>query len=125
VLLAGFTAEEASAVQAFLAGLGATGHRMVCCTAEMLGQTLEVALTTEPAAPPLGPEKLPRVAVLSGLPDAQLGAALDRWRETGLPRPIFACATPTSLGFTVKRLLGDLWREHQMMTASGPPAPPR
>ena len=124
LLLAGFSPDEALAVRALLGDLGAPGHRVVCCTGALLAQTLEAALTSAPADAPLAPSMLPRVAVLSGLTDARIGATLDRWSETGLPRPIFACATPTSLGFTVKRLLGDLWREHQALTGGGPPPTP-
>jgi hypothetical protein len=124
VLLAGFAEAEVAAVRSLLVAIGAPEHRVLRCTASALEQTVEQALGVDPGEDPLPAEKLPRVLLLSGLPDPRVHAALDHWAGIGLPRPLFACATPSNLAFTVKRLLGDLWREHRALSAT-PPRPPR
>jgi hypothetical protein len=115
VLLSGFAEPEAERVLTLLAEVGAKDHRVLRCASEMLDRRLTEALSGAPGDP-LPAEALPRVVILSGLPDAGINAVVDRWADTGLPRPLFACATPSSLELTVKRLLSDLLREHRALS---------
>lgn len=116
LLLCGYSSEESQTVSSFLKTLEASEHRVVLCTEPMLAQTLEQALTRTEEVPPVPPDKLPRVIVLSGMSGAQVRLFLDQYASTQLPRPIFATVTPSNLGFTVRDLLIDLLKEHRAMT---------
>ena len=115
VLLCGFEPEADAAVAALLERVGAGEHRVRPCTVLMVGQTLEEALDAPAGGDRAPADALPRVLVLSGLTGSAIHAFLDRFGETGLPRPIFASATPTSLGFAVRDLLRDLLAEQNAM----------
>ena len=113
VLLCGFAGEEGRRLQQLLGELGMAEHQVVCCTTTMGTWTIEAALGGDDGGTllPVGP--VPRVALLSGLTDGQVERVLDGYGSTGLPRPIFAVATPANLGFTVIELLEDLMAERQ------------
>ena len=115
VLLLGFERDEASIIGRLLHGLGAGGHRVVCCTTTMGALTVGEALAGDDGGRLLPVGKVPRVALLSGLTDKQVGEVLDRYGATGLPRPIFAVATQANLEFTVVQLLEDLLAEREAM----------
>ena len=115
LLLCGFSADEAQTVASFLGTIGFLDHRVVLCTEPMLSKSLGEALTTTDDDPPVQPDQLPRVIVLSGLTGTQVRVFLDRFSSTQLPRPIFAAVTPSNLSFTVRELLIELLKEHQAM----------
>ena len=114
-LLCGFSADEVPAIRALLGSIGAGEHRTLLCSDIMLSQKLREALKAEEALPPLPPDKLPRVMVLSGLPGDRVRDLLAGYKTTGLPRPIFAVTTASNLDFTVRELLVDLLREQRAM----------
>jgi hypothetical protein len=115
VLLIGFERDEGSTIAGLIRELGASDHRVVCCTTTMGASTVGEALAGDDGGTLLPVGKVPRVALLSGLSDKQVGEALDRYKTTGLPRPIFAVATEANLEFTVVQLLEDLMAERQAM----------
>jgi hypothetical protein len=117
LLLCGFSLEESQTVSTFLETIDASEHRVVLCTEPMLAQPLGEALTTTEESPPVPPDQLPRVIVLSGMTGARVRIFLDRYASTELPRPIFATATPSNLNFTVRDLLIELLQEHRAMKA--------
>ena len=113
LLLCGFERDEGARLGELLHSIGATDHRVVCCTTTMGTWPVSRALTGADDGVLLPVGKVPRIALLSGLNDKQVGEALDRYASTGLPRPIFAVATATNLAFTVVQLLEDLLAERQ------------
>jgi hypothetical protein len=117
LLLCGFSLEESRTVSSFLGTIDASEHRVVLCTEPMLVQSLGEALTTTEESPPVPPDQLPRVMVLSGMTGAQVRVFLDQYASTQLPRPIFATVTPSNLNFTVRDLLIELLEEHRAMAA--------
>lgn len=117
VFLCGYSIEESSRIASLLERIDAPGHRVILCTEPMLGQRLGEALEATEEAPPVPPEKLPRVLVASGLAGPQIRTLLDAYASTQLPRPIFAAVTPSNLAFTVRDLLVELLQEHRAMTA--------
>ena len=117
LLLCGFSLEESRTLSAYLGTIDSSEHRVVLCTEPMLTQALGQALTTTEEVPPVPPDKLPRVIVLSGMTGAQVRVFLDQYSSTQLSRPIFATATPSNLNFTVRDLLVELLQEHRAMTA--------
>jgi hypothetical protein len=125
LLLGGFDPEALPAVQALLAEVGATGHRVLLVSRDMLGGTLGAALSTEMPGDPLPAEALPRVAILSGLSGRQIHAIIDSWPVTGLWRPIWASTTPTNLGFGLRDLFRELLAEQRALEARGKDEPPR
>ncbi len=116
LLVCGFSPEESRTVSSFLGTIDAPEHRVVLCTEPMLAQSLGEALTTTEESPPVPPNKLPRVIVLSGMTGVQVRVFLDQYASTQLPRPIFATVTPSNLDFTVRDLLIDLLQEHRAMS---------
>lgn len=115
VLLAGYGPEADAPVVALLTAAGALGHRVLRVTREMLQGTLAMALGDPGGGAALGAAELPRVAILSGLSGRQLHAVIDGWRETGLPRPIWASTTPNNLTFGLRDLLKELLAEQRAM----------
>jgi len=59
--------------------------------------------------------ELPRALVMSGLTERQLHALMDSYRQSGLPRPLWASVTPTSADWTIKYLLVELLKEREAM----------
>ena len=116
VLLCGFSKESEPAFREVLEALGATEHRLVYCSPNMLEGTVEQALTVGADDDPAPPEALPQVVLLSGLSSAQIQGFLHEYRARGLPATIFASSTPTNLTFTVKGLLRELLREQREMS---------
>lgn len=116
LLMCGHSSEESRTVSSFLGAISASEHRVVLCTEPMLAQSLGDALATTEESPPVPPDKLPRVIVLSGMTGAQVRVFLDRYASTLLPRPIFATVTPSNLSLTVRDLLVELLQEHRAMT---------
>jgi hypothetical protein len=114
-LLCGFERREATLLAALLHEIGGTDHGTVCCTTTMGSWSVARALGGDDGGTLLPVGKVPRVALLSGLTDKQVGEFLDRYGATGLPRPIFAVATPVNLELTVVQLLEDLMAERQAM----------
>ena len=116
LLMCGHSSEESRTVSSFLGAISASEHRVVLCTEPMVAQSLGEALATTEESPPVPPDKLPRVIVLSGMTGAQVRVFLDQYASTLLPRPIFATVTPSNLSFTVRDLLVELLQEHRAMT---------
>jgi hypothetical protein len=115
LLVCGYSPEESGIVSSLLGRIDASEHRVVLCTEPMLAQSLGEALTTTEEFPPVLPDKLPRVIVLSGMTGAQVRCFLEQYSSTQLPRPILAAVTPSNLSLTVRDLLVDLLKEHRAM----------
>jgi len=115
VLLCGYSPEDAKEVEALLDRIGEGDASVRLCTEAMLTSSLKNALESGSKEPPVAPDRLPRVMVLSGLTDARIRAILKDFAGTGLSRPIFCAATPENLTFTVRQLLRELMAEHIAM----------
>jgi hypothetical protein len=115
VLVCGHSPDDAAKVGGLLLALGIQDAAVRLVTPAMIGMTLADALDAETDEAPVPPDRLPPVLVLAGLSGQEVGAFLDGFAVTGLPRPIFAGVTPTNLGMTVRALLVDLLAEHRAM----------
>jgi hypothetical protein len=115
VLLFGFDPEEGARLETLLREVGAGEHQIVCCTTTMGSLRVREALQGEDGGTLLPVGKVARIALLSGLGESQVGAVLDRYGTTGLPRPIFAVATEANLEFTVLQLFEDLLAERRAL----------
>ncbi|MDY6832803.1 MAG: DUF3783 domain-containing protein [Thermodesulfobacteriota bacterium] len=58
---------------------------------------------------------LARAIVLSGITEAELHRILAAYRESGLPRPLWATLTPTSENWPLSDLLAELNAERRAM----------
>ncbi|WP_167320864.1 DUF3783 domain-containing protein [Desulfosudis oleivorans] len=58
---------------------------------------------------------LARAIVLSGITEAELHRILTAYRESGLPRPLWATLTPTSENWPLSELLAELDAERRAM----------
>jgi hypothetical protein len=115
VLASGFQADEQKRLRWTMDTAGLLTVPAIYITAASLPATL-AALASLPAESNAGETaELPRAMVLSGLTERQLHAIMDSYRESGLPRPIWASVTPTSESWTLKYLLVELLREREAM----------
>lgn len=115
VLFCGFTPQEAMLMKTLLKAVGAEDHNILLCTEQMIMQPVGQALLATKQLPPVPPDKLPRVMVMSGMSDEQIHGVLEGYSATRLRRPIFATATKRNLNYTVRELLVELLQEHRMM----------
>ncbi len=113
ILVSGYPADATAALNELLAHIGAADAPLVFCAEAMLPMSLADALARPDLGPPVPPEKLPPVMVLSGLTGRELHSFLEHFAQTGLRRPIFASATETNLTYTVRQLLAALWQEQK------------
>jgi hypothetical protein len=115
VLASGFSATEQQVLRAMMDAAGLQDVGIVAITAASLPLTLAV-LAALPAGANAGETaELPRAVVMSGLTERQLHALMDSYRQSGLPRPLWASVTPSSAGWTIKYLLVELLKEREAM----------
>ncbi len=115
VLLSGYDPDQLPPIRALLDDLGHAEIPLRTVAKGALDTAVEDILSRECTEPPAGQGALPMTLVISGLPIQAVHHLMDRFRETGLPRPIFATATATNLRFTAKELLRHLLQEQQMV----------
>jgi len=115
VILAGANEMEQCAVRALMDVNQLETIPAVAVTRETINTTLH-DLARLPDGTGFGVQaELPRVIVMSGLTEAQFHTMMDRYRELGLPRPMWASVTPTSESWTAKALLIELLKEREEM----------
>ncbi|MDA1044806.1 MAG: DUF3783 domain-containing protein [Verrucomicrobia bacterium] len=56
---------------------------------------------------------LPRAIIMSGLTERELHALMKAYRESGLPRQVWASVTPVSRHWTLRTLLNELSKEKE------------
>ena len=109
LLAYGFDGEQQAVLHRLLVKAGI--EELVMVTAQGTGLLLSEIL--EDAPPQAAMEPLPPspVAVFNAVSDAELNRFLTLFRESGLPRPLFAVVTPASIhwrfGDLVKELMGE------------------
>lgn len=112
-LVSGYEREEIKQLTAFLQSIGYPNAAVKFCTEAQLNDTLESVLNEPPAGEPAGKGKLPNTMVFSGMTRADVQTVISRFKECGLPRPIFATTTPSNLSFKVRELLRHLIEEQR------------
>ncbi len=115
LLVCGFAPDVAAPLQVLLEKVGATRHRIIFCTKDMVKQPLGLALETLDPGEPAAHDELPRAMVLSGFTSARLQGFLKSFGSTNLPRPIFASTTQANLNFPVGKLIMELLKEQRAM----------
>lgn len=115
VLASGFSVADQQTLRDMMDAAGLQDVGIVFITAGALPLTL-AALAALPAGTHAGETaELPRALVMSGLTERQLHAMMDSYRQSGLPRPLWASVTPTSADWTIKTLLVELLKEREAM----------
>ncbi len=115
VLVSGFPADEQKRLRWMMDAAGLLTVPAIYITADSLPATLATLASMPPESNAGETAELPRALVLSGLTERQLHAIMDSYRESGLPRPLWASVTPTSESWTIKYLLVELLREREAM----------
>lgn len=115
ILIGGFQANEVMILKEFVDKVLPEKAHLRLCTAKMLEKTLGEALNQSFDDDPAPPEKLPCFLLLSGLSNQEIHAVINRYSTTGLPRPLFASATPANVNFLLRQLLLELLEEHKAM----------
>ena|GEM_PF-1206727 len=117
VFLSGFDIVESTTVADVLARIGFPDHRIVLCTVAMLSMSLENALRERSSDTPVPADALPRIVIVSGVPDQRIKHLLNAYRATDLPSPIWATSTESNLKMTVRNVIRHLLYEHRHMSA--------
>jgi hypothetical protein len=121
VFLSGFDTVESTTVTDILARIGFPDHRIVLCTAAMLSMSLEDALRERSPDTPVSPDALPRIVIVSGVPDQRIKHLLNAYGATDLPSPIWATTTESNLIMTVRNVIRHLLDEHRRISAGETP----
>ncbi len=81
-----------------------------------LGNTLAEILENEPLEKPYEKEIPGPIGVFSAVSDYELNTFLNRFRESGLKKALFAVVTPTSRNWRFGDLASELARERKAMS---------
>jgi len=115
VLASGFSATEQQALRSMMDKAELEAIPAVYITAACLPLTLAALAALPPESHAGETAELPRAIVMSGLTERELHAMMDSYRQSGLPRPLWASVTPTSANWTIKYLLVELLKEREAM----------
>ncbi len=113
ILLCGFTSNEQDRIAKILEDFESLPFSVACEGDEKqpVGDLL-----TRPHETGLGDQTdLPRLVLLSGLTQQELHLVMGAFRESDLPRPMWAALTPTSATWTLEALLEELDAERRAM----------
>lgn len=120
VLIAGFSADEATVVRAMLDDMGAEFVRLVVVERGMvtltLGQALAVDQDQRGAAWAPAPG-LPRLVLMSGMTSEEVMSVIQEYQELGLDRAMFAAAVPKSIDTPLEALLAEISGDDAEMKA--------
>lgn len=115
MLVCGFSPAEQQAVVELISGMGITTLSMVFA-AQADGTARLSALLAQPDQSGKSSESdLARAIVLSGITENELHRILAAYRQSGLPRPLWATLTPTSENWPLSELLAELDAERRAM----------
>lgn len=115
ILISGFLPPEQEQLRTQLPDWGIADIPVIVIAPAVLALTLGDAARLPDGSHAGEAPELPRAVILSGLTGRQLNAIMDGYRQSGLPRPLWASVTPTSETWTVKYLLVELLREREAM----------
>lgn len=123
LLLCGHTPQEQQQILNLLQQSQLAHLPVIVVTAARAELPVE-ALTALPDRTGFGEDSpLPRAIIMSGLVERELHALMDAHRLGGLPRPLWAAATPGNATWSAARLLSELQRERDALgRAAGRPA---
>lgn len=113
LFLCGMPLDSELALAPLLAELGMSTMPIIYCTPGMLQLTLGESLKGQVEEKPAPPDKLPPVCIFSGMALEKVQAFISGFKNTHLPRPIFATTTVHNLDFTVKELIMHLLEERR------------
>lgn len=88
---------------------------LVVVTEGGTGLVVRDLVTDPPQNAPMSPFPQNPVAVFHAVSDSELNQFLNVFRGSGLPRPLFAVATPTSINWRFGDLVTELMRERRAM----------
>lgn len=113
VVATGFAGQEHTTVLDALQSVG-LGGVPVCFARgaqgrERIGNLISIVMTTGQGTT----SDLPRAVIVSGLTGGELHALISRYRESGLPRPLWATVTETSIEWLLSELLSELEAERE------------
>jgi hypothetical protein len=114
LLVCGFPADEQEAMLGLAEGLteGAAEPLPVVFATDADGRVKLGTLVTRAGGAGQGQDSgLRRAVIVSGIAEAELHLLMAVYRRLDLPRPLWATLTPTSEGWTLARLLGELAAE--------------
>jgi len=68
--------------------------------------------------------RMPAAVIMAGITEKELHQLIARYRQTGLPDPLWATLTPTSEHWTLRQLLKELSAERAALSKQSSPARP-
>ncbi len=115
MLICGFPGSEKNGVVDLVRGIGLENLSVVFASADD-GTARVGELLARPDMSGLNSAHGPvRAIVLSGITEKELHMILSRYRESGMPRPLWATLTPVSVNWCLADLLSELDAERRAM----------
>ena len=125
VLVSGLSAQQQQQLRQLMDNAGLQTVPAVYINAESLSLTLADAAKLPAESHAGETAELPVAMIMSGMLDCDLHTLMKAYRESDLPRPLWASVTPTSEKWTIKALLIELLKEREALReATNRQAPP-
>lgn len=108
--------------QAFLDGIAALGFRdlpVVFAGAAHLDRQVGDLLRLAEEATEMHPEEPPLAIVMSGMSEKELHMLIRAYRQSRMPRPLWASLTPISEQWPLSKLIAELAAERAAMESGG------
>ncbi|MEW6076193.1 MAG: DUF3783 domain-containing protein [Thermodesulfobacteriota bacterium] len=115
LLVCGFTPPEQDAVMKLLAAVRLTDVPIIFAAATDGEEKLADLLRRTDQSGRNADSGLARAIIISGITESELHRTLAAYRQSGLPRPLWATLTPFSENWTLSALITELEQERTAM----------
>lgn len=115
LLLCGFSAAAQSKFKTLLNMLQISDLPLIWITSAQLESSIEALLDLPDGGGEGKPTKLPRAIIVSGITEKELHRLMSGCRQAGMQSSLWAVVTPTSIQWTVQKLLAELSAEQKAM----------
>ena len=115
VLVCGFSDVEQGAILKMLEAIPLEAVSVIFATAADNDKKLADIFARSDQSGRNGEAGPVRAIILAGIKEKELHRTLSAYRETGLPRPLWATLTPFSEGWTLSALIKELEQERAVM----------
>lgn len=111
LLVCGYTSEGQTALMDIITAMAMDDLPVIYAVSADLEESLS-NLLSRPADTGQGePSRMPAAIIMSGITENELHQLIGRYRDAGLPSPLWATLTPTSERWTLRQLLTELSAE--------------
>jgi hypothetical protein len=115
LLICGYPEEEHASLLEMLEGIGLSGFPVIFATSRDLETAVGDLLNSGDRAGLKEPSPMQRALIMSGMTQNDLHTLMGAYRQSGLPKQLWASLTPVSESWTLGALLKELEKESQQM----------